>query len=91
MTQDEIYRAQGELSVLRKELEELEISGSNSLIIIYNILNPMNISSSIADLELNKAKVEFRHLIETWEKAKDLKNKTGKINDALKQIKSALL
>jgi hypothetical protein len=91
MTQNDIFRMQGELSVLKNDLEELEISGSNSLIIIYNLLNPVNINNSIADLELNKVNVEMKHLTETWEKTKELKNKAGKLSVSLNQIKKSIL
>jgi esterase/lipase len=91
MTQDEIFRMQGELSVLKKELEELEISGSNSLIIINNMLNPLNIDNSIAELEINKANVEMRHLTEIWSEIKEIKNKAGKISDSLNKIKKSIL
>jgi len=91
MQQDDIYKMQGELSVLKKELEELEIEGSNSLITIYSIINPLNVDESIAELELNRANVEMKHLTDTWEKTKEVKTKADKIAAVLSKIKKSVL
>lgn len=91
MTQEEIFRMQGELSVLNKEIDELEISGSNSLLLINNLLNPINIDNSIAELEIIKITVELKHLTDICTKIKGLKNKAGKISDILNKIKESLI
>lgn len=62
MTRDELFQVQGQIVVLERELEELELSGNNSLIILYNLLNPDRIDTSILDSEVNKGRVEFKHL-----------------------------
>lgn len=90
MTENEIYQEQGKLIALKNQKEELEISGNNSLITIYNKVNPINIDSSICELDIKSAKVEMDQLYDTWLKVKELDSKIRKIESRLGIIKKAL-
>jgi hypothetical protein len=91
ITKDAILKARGELSVLRKEREELDIAANNSLITILDALSPDNIQDDITDINLRRAEVEFKQLGITVAELKDKKEKIQKIEKSLKEIESALI
>ena len=85
-----IYQMEGELSVLNKEFDDLQVLANNSIITIRNKLDAMNIENDFLDLDVEGAYLEMKQLRAAASDAKAKKKKIGKIAGELASIKTAL-
>jgi len=90
ITRQNIFQLKGELAVLKKEFEDLDIAGNNALITILNKLSPDAISEDILDLDLRGAEVEFKQLQRLVQLAGEKKERILKLEKQLQDIQSAL-